>query len=400
MLNKQTANMLHGLMRCSAALIAAGLLQVRGARGAATNEGRDYGATWGAPRQKTVHHSDVQRDLLRCKFGAKAEDHDDACPLPHIKPPRALQSLAAPGRPSMPTHAFMITTPQAHASGRLQYALEQVRAAGLPEPRVVYGLSIDDEAVGCAITNDGVGCRLGLTVTQAMLWKTIVQENITAAWVLEDDVLFHDDFAELWPSYWTQVPPDYELVYASAWSQQTHRAYWDGGVSHTPDQLVGMDEKVWAAGAYIMSNTGARRAYSTLASMLWAHMHGNSVLSGGSSTADDFLAHVMRPSALRPGTWAIFHNTRTIPGKFKGVHITPMLSVERYVRGVGNCSCDSIDTTPAAADMHAASCPRDYVPIVSNGLVFFHHRCMNMSKFEAWMARYNSAAGSEATSVA
>lgn len=353
-----------GNMRSAAFLSWAALLGVcHGARDPEQTSQPGLAGPWGAHGQQKVTARDIEQVLLPCKHAVRVHGQADACPLPHISTDRPLHSLAAPASPPTPTHAFMISTPQAHASGRLQYALDQVRAAGIPEPRVVYGFSVEDVEVRCSVTESAVGCRLGLTLTNALIWRTITEENIKAAWIFEDDVLFHDDFHELWPSYWSQVPPDYELVYASAWSQSAHQAYWETGVYHTPDTLVGLDEKVWAAGAYIISRTGAQRAYTTLSSMLWSHMHGNAVLSGSTSTADDLLANVLRPTALRPGTWAVFHNTRAIPGKFRGVHITPTLSVERYVLGVEQCACEGIEASSSSVPGTAETGAQQGLPL-------------------------------------
>jgi hypothetical protein len=55
--------------------------------------------------------------------------------------------------------------------------------------------------------------QLGLTLAHLQVYETIWQQDISAAWIFEDDVVFHEDFKTAFPLYWSHVPDDYEVVW-------------------------------------------------------------------------------------------------------------------------------------------------------------------------------------------
>lgn len=58
------------------------------------------------------------------------------------------------------------------------------------------------------------GMRAGLSLAHYLCWSQIAEdENISVGLVCEDDILFHDDFAKLWPVYWKQVKSDWNVVF-------------------------------------------------------------------------------------------------------------------------------------------------------------------------------------------
>ena len=98
--------------------------------------------------------------------------------------------------------------------------------------------------------------NLGLTVAHVYV-LLLVGEGATPAWVLEDDVVLHDRFPELFPEYWgdPRVAADFEYVSV-------------GGVPVVPWGLpeevegiprVGLGPSQWGTQSYIVSPSGAQR---------------------------------------------------------------------------------------------------------------------------------------------
>ena len=70
-----------------------------------------------------------------------------------------------------------------------------------------------DKALPTFKTKRGTqGCYL----SHVILWKKISHEEIPAAIIFEDDVVFHENWHELYPTYWAQTPKNFDIVYMGA----------------------------------------------------------------------------------------------------------------------------------------------------------------------------------------
>ena len=66
------------------------------------------------------------------------------------------------------------------------------------------------------VDNNAFGVRsavLGLSAAHAAAWRAIVDRELPGGMVFEDDVIFHNDFCELLPQYWRELPCEPSFVY-------------------------------------------------------------------------------------------------------------------------------------------------------------------------------------------
>lgn len=96
--------------------------------------------------------------------------------------------------------AFLIAsphTPITHA------ALSELKRIGARTTRI-------DPIANSAFVRSSV---LGLAASHAAAWRAIIDRELPGGMVFEDDVIFHNDFCELLPQYWRELPCEPSFVY-------------------------------------------------------------------------------------------------------------------------------------------------------------------------------------------
>lgn len=166
-------------------------------------------------------------------------------------------------------------------------------------------------------------CQLGLSLAHLEVWRTMIAKNIPRAWVLEDDVIFHDDFNNLFPKYWQQVPHDALMVWVGHSRTDVDFRCRMPGAPDRPEE----SEVQAGAGAPWMTHA----VIITLEAALLLERSMSQVLAGNETEPNN-------PSQLRPEDikidyfiinvyeahkqkrrWVKFSSTSAVPAKF-GVH--------------------------------------------------------------------------------
>lgn len=138
----------------------------------------------------------------------------------------------------------------------LNETLKQFQRVGIELPTVVE--SVDEKLIvkqlveGPSQPKGEVSMvRLGLTASHATAWKHIVDANLPGGLVFEDDVVFHNDFCDLLPKYWSKLPCDPSFVYIGS----DIRA--DNGKSIVHRARAKGDAPPWDAHAYYVDRETA-----------------------------------------------------------------------------------------------------------------------------------------------
>lgn len=90
--------------------------------------------------------------------------------------------------------------------------------------------------------------RRGCAASHLTLWKTLAEDTTgkECLFICEDDMLPHSDFATLFPLYWQQTPPDFDIVMVGSKCR---------GVE---DETLVVSKPAIALHAYILSKKGAQ----------------------------------------------------------------------------------------------------------------------------------------------
>jgi hypothetical protein len=284
-----------------------------------------------------------------------------------------------------PARAFMVTTQLAYREGRTAHALRQVEQH-LPGTRVelIFGSvgNYSDLDFGCESTlkQGTTECRMGLNWAVHQIWKTIAREGLASGLVLQDDVLFHDDFKLLLPKYWSRVPPDFEIVYLGC----AHPWLLAGGIngaSTAPNDFVRFGAAPYMTHAYVLTAASASR-FAALYTQLFrsrgrAEEPRLPELSPVDVLDDLFLNSQAFQTALDKSKWVSFESILALPAKW---HNISFLGYHVFPRKNTKCECDNEYTNEC----------RGFLPIVSVGLAYQHYHCHNMSRFYSWIEHYQA----------
>lgn len=93
--------------------------------------------------------------------------------------------------------------------------------------------------------------KQGCLLAHLDVWRRIVDSGVEYATVLEDDVLFHRDWASLAPAYLHSTPRDWDLLYLGAQMDCPSNAH----IAQVP---------VFCTHAYVITRAGARRLYDLI----------------------------------------------------------------------------------------------------------------------------------------
>jgi hypothetical protein len=206
--------------------------------------------------------------------------------------------------------------------------------------------------------------------------------------VLEDDVVWHRDFAALLPRYLAQVPPDWQCI----WLGQLPRGP-DGQQGEPRDLTRASGTAPWTLHAYLLSADGAEllarhydfllaRGGSAHASAPYPFARPDEIealpwaLSYRELKSDYFISlavHYFVPSADRH-KWVALQSTRAVPAA---------LGRRTWVRGEDNelgrgaptrCTCEALGDEEACS---AADTAR--LPVMGSGLAY-----QNLCRLRRW----------------
>jgi hypothetical protein len=283
--------------------------------------------------------------------------------------------VRASGPAPFPKRAYMITTRNNEKSGRTAHAVEQVRLhLNITNVEFIYGPSdLRDEDFGCEAL-PGSNCRAGVGWGAYTMWKAIAADGVDSAFVLDDDVLFHDDTKSLLPLYWDQVPPTFEIVYFGSfpsWLVAT-------GPSKRPhNELVTFGTAPYAHHCYILTRASALRFANLYTEMF--RMRGRREEPGIPEIGptdlfgDTFASTYALRTAFDPHNWVSFENTDALPAKWGGI-----VFLDQQKLSSPSCICNN---------EYSKAC-RGYLPIQGVGLAYQHDHCANMTRFYSWVAHY------------
>lgn len=91
--------------------------------------------------------------------------------------------------------------------------------------------------------------KQGCLLSHADIWKTMIDNSVPAAIILEDDVVFHPQFNDLAPLYWEHTPRDFDILFLGAQLEKMVNAH----IVRVP---------VFCTHAMIVTLDGARRLYN------------------------------------------------------------------------------------------------------------------------------------------
>jgi hypothetical protein len=289
--------------------------------------------------------------------------------------------LRATETPPFPSRAFMITTRAAQTSGRTAHAVAQVRdKLGITDIELIYGGNTSDADVGCARQRGSSlhnSCAFGVVWANQQIWRAIAAEGLASALVLEDDVLFHDDFQELLPPYWAQVPANFEFVYLG------HLPHWMFGDSpKLPETAVTFGEAPYCTHAYVVTAASAGRL--ALLFDQFMHLRGRRREVPDAAPEfdytdvkiDQFLPNHALRLALDRSKWVVFGSTPTLPAAWEGA--TFLNNRKAWEEPLRKCHCDE-EVRPEC---------RGFLPIISIGLAYQHYHCNNMTRLHLWVEQY------------
>ncbi|KAL4525999.1 hypothetical protein Ndes2526B_g03409 [Nannochloris sp. 'desiccata'] len=177
--------------------------------------------------------------------------------------PATVASAPSPIAATIPTEAFFITLPTKEASNWTHHAKSEVqkisKAAGITTVHTIFG-EYNTKLYGTMI---GKLEQVGLSLAHMAAWKAIIDRNLPGGWIFEDDVVAHEHFAALFPSYWALVPNDYEVIWLG------HLPI-DGTVScenRFSTRLL-HEDFVYCTHAMIVSRAGAERLVAAMEGIL------------------------------------------------------------------------------------------------------------------------------------
>jgi GR25 family glycosyltransferase involved in LPS biosynthesis len=105
------------------------------------------------------------------------------------------------------------------------------------------------------LTKGAIGCAL----SHREVWRTIINNDIQNALVLEDDIIFDKKFHQKLEKLKNKWPRGYDIIYLG-YHQATNRYIMDN-ITHgvTPNKYFTSSRKVFGTFGYIVSNEGARK---------------------------------------------------------------------------------------------------------------------------------------------
>jgi GR25 family glycosyltransferase involved in LPS biosynthesis len=98
---------------------------------------------------------------------------------------------------------------------------------------------------------------LGCTLSHLLLWKSIIDDNLSYLLIFEDDVLPHPDIKTLGPIWWKDCPKDADMILLGNQMNPADKQLYD------PENRV-VKSPAYCLHAYIMTNSGARKIFAII----------------------------------------------------------------------------------------------------------------------------------------
>lgn len=221
-----------------------------------------------------------------------------------------------------------------------------------------------DGRYGCVLCRttsncDPAGCQIGLSLAHLFVWQDILLRQLEAAWVFEDDVVFHTRFKELFPLYWRQVPINYEAV----WIGQHAVGGVDVACEHPP---TSHQAKRWyqthhvpyTTHAMIVSKAGARRFSKAMQGIIARSIDSKRSLTMLEIKIDLFLIYVHQSFLFDLTTWVTLEPNAGNLAEWGGHSWCRLAPHEIFFNGSCTCESCSPEQWPGS------------VPLLGSGLAF------------------------------
>ena len=150
---------------------------------------------------------------------------------------------------------------------------QKISEMGLPLVRfpAIYGKNVDKSILGDIFTsrylssvNDGI---IGCALSHVSIWKKIVTDNLKDTIINEDDVVFSDDAMSQLQKLYSNLPPDYDIIYIGCSGVCGSRCTGMFGNQICKKYNDQLSIPLWATDGhgYILSNTGAKNSCKCIA---------------------------------------------------------------------------------------------------------------------------------------
>lgn len=296
-------------------------------------------------------------------------------PDERLHAPAAAAFPPSPVAATIPTEAFFITLPSKEASNWTSHARFEVekisKAAGITTVHTIFG-NYNEKVYGTMI---GKLEKVGLSLAHMAAWQAIIDRNLPGAWIFEDDVVAHDDFASLFPNYWALVPNDYEVVWLG------HLPI-DGTVSceNIFSTRLLHEDLVYCTHAMIVSRAGAERLVAAMEGILTMSVLAERVPNKFELHSDLFLNYIgeyFLPQKERH-KWVIFDAAPGSMAAWGGHQWCRTANFYETGRDPWGTCCEMCDVDKVLKE------DPNTAPLMGTGLVYQNLCKGNPSKLEAW----------------
>jgi GR25 family glycosyltransferase involved in LPS biosynthesis len=298
--------------------------------------------------------------------------------------------------------AFVINVATAHA--RRKWVEAQLASVGYTTYTRINGRNIDSEAAGSCKGKWWTDCREGLMRTHLEIWRRIASMTGPEArgyLILEDDILFHEDFKTLWPRYMATVG-SFSLVWLGS-SRQSEFKY--DRTSYI-DELRDMANSTapWGTFAYMLSRSGAA-FLARHAEFMFSRTNSPGSQPFYMRGTTDYLAHpwVLHYSEVNtdfflmglhhhyfgpglPGVaaagppWYLFESTTATPARVSNHTWVRSFDIALHFQ---NCT-DHLTCESATRNTSSCGYASGRLPITGTGLIFHNYCGVRPFLFREW----------------
>ena len=295
----------------------------------------------------------------------------------HHAPGGAISAIApAPGAAVIPSEAFFITLKDKETSKWTSHARSEIRkispATGITKVHTVFG-EYNEKYYGTLI---GKLEQVGLSLAHMAAWQQIIDRNLPGGWIFEDDVVFHDNFTELFPKYWAQVPEDYEVIWLGHLPIDGNTVSCENRFS----KRLFHEEFVYCTHAMIVSRAGAERLASAMEGILTMSVLAERVPDKFELKIDLFINYVgeyFLPKVERH-KWVIFDAAPGSMAAWGGHQWCRTANFYETGRDFNGTCCETCDIERVLKE------DPNTAPLMGTGLVYQNLCKKDPSKLEAW----------------
>ena len=212
--------------------------------------------------------------------------------------------------------------------------------------------------------------QVGLSLAHLAAWDTIISQDLPGAWIFEDDVVAHEDFATLFPRYWATVPADYEVIWLGHLP-----IYGSVACENAFTNRLLHEDFVWCTHAMIISKAGAERLASAMRGILEMSSIAERIPHKYELNIDLFLNYVgefFLPHSERHN-WVIFDAAGTSMSSWGGHKWCTSTDFAMEEFNYNGTCCETCDMDAVRAVTSVG------VPLMGTGLVY-----QNLCKIDPW----------------